>query len=132
VDRFDDFGVVVDALQIDRGDPEVAVSELALDDDQRHAAARYLDRVCVPQLVRREASQHQCLVDPKAGSPQDRDQPAKPPTVQPVADDLHGGDHLRDGRWTGRIPQTLLRGTTGMKAGNRRRRATTTGCAKSG
>jgi hypothetical protein len=38
VDRFDDFGVV-DALQVDRGDAEVAVSELALDDDQRHAFA---------------------------------------------------------------------------------------------
>jgi hypothetical protein len=55
VDRFDDFGVV-DALQIDRGDAEVAVSELALDDDQRHAFAGHLDRVCVAQLVRSEAS----------------------------------------------------------------------------
>jgi hypothetical protein len=55
VDRFDDFGVV-DALQIDRGDAEVAVSELPLDDDQRDAFAGHLDRVCVPQLVRREAS----------------------------------------------------------------------------
>jgi hypothetical protein len=32
VDRFDDLGVV-DALQVDRGDPKVAVPELALDDD---------------------------------------------------------------------------------------------------
>jgi hypothetical protein len=30
VDRFDDFGVV-NALQIDRGDPEVAAPELALE-----------------------------------------------------------------------------------------------------
>jgi hypothetical protein len=44
VDRFDDLGVV-DALQIDRGDAEVAVPELALDDDQRHAFAGHLDRV---------------------------------------------------------------------------------------
>jgi hypothetical protein len=55
VDRFDYFGVV-DALQIDRGDAEVAVSELALDDDQWHALAGHLDRVCVTQLVRSEAS----------------------------------------------------------------------------
>jgi len=35
VNRFDDLGVV-DAL-VDRGDAEVAVAELALDDDERHA-----------------------------------------------------------------------------------------------
>ena len=57
VDRFDDFGVV-DALQIDRGDPEVAVPELALDDDQRHPFTGHLDRVGVAQLMRREASAH--------------------------------------------------------------------------
>jgi hypothetical protein len=38
VDGFDDFGVVV-ALQVDRCDPEVAVPELALDDDQWDAFA---------------------------------------------------------------------------------------------
>jgi hypothetical protein len=54
VDRFDDLGVV-DALQIDRRDPEVAMSELALDHDQRHALAGHLDRVCVAQLVRSKA-----------------------------------------------------------------------------
>jgi hypothetical protein len=32
VDGVDDFGAV-DALQVDRGDAEVCVSELALDDD---------------------------------------------------------------------------------------------------
>ena len=32
------------------------VSELALDDDERHAFAGHLDHVGVPQLVRREAS----------------------------------------------------------------------------
>jgi hypothetical protein len=31
------------------------VAELALDDDQRHALARHLDGVGVPQLVGREA-----------------------------------------------------------------------------
>jgi hypothetical protein len=46
VDGLDDLGVV-DALQIDRGDPEVAVPELALDDDERDAFAGHLNRVCV-------------------------------------------------------------------------------------
>ena len=32
--------------------------------------------------------QRQRLVDPETGSPQDRDQPAKPATVRTVADDL--------------------------------------------
>jgi hypothetical protein len=32
--------------------------ELALNDDQRHALARHLDRVRVPELVRREAPPH--------------------------------------------------------------------------
>src|SRR5215211_126809 len=55
VDGVDDLGVV-DALQIDRGDAEVGVAELALDDDQRQALAGHLDGVRVAQLVRREAS----------------------------------------------------------------------------
>ena len=77
--------------------------------------------------------QRQCLVDPKASSPQECDQPAKPPTVQTVADDLHDGDDLRDGRWIGRIPQTLVaRRTTDMKSGDRGRRPATTGCIKNG
>src|SRR3990170_1404456 len=54
VDGVDDLGVV-DALQIDRGDAEVGVAELALDDDQRHALAGHLDGVRVAQLVRRKA-----------------------------------------------------------------------------
>jgi hypothetical protein len=41
VDRLDDLGVV-DALEVDAGDAEVAVAELALDDDQRNAFARQL------------------------------------------------------------------------------------------
>ena len=57
VDGVDDLGVV-DALQVDRGDAEVGVAELALDDDQRYALARHLDGVGVAQLVRREASPH--------------------------------------------------------------------------
>jgi hypothetical protein len=38
VDRVDDLGVV-DALEVDRGDAEVGVADLALDDDQRAARA---------------------------------------------------------------------------------------------
>jgi hypothetical protein len=37
-------------------DAEVAVTELALDDDQRHAFARQLDGVHVAELVRRRRS----------------------------------------------------------------------------
>jgi hypothetical protein len=44
-------GAVLGALFLDRGDPEVRVSELALDDDQRDAFAGHLHRVCVAQLV---------------------------------------------------------------------------------
>jgi hypothetical protein len=50
----------VDALQVDAGDAEVAVSELALDDDQWHAFARHLDSVGVAELMRREAASHSC------------------------------------------------------------------------
>src|SRR4051794_21797084 len=42
VDGVDDLGVV-DALEVDRGDAEVAVAELALDDDERHAFVSHLD-----------------------------------------------------------------------------------------
>jgi hypothetical protein len=51
----DDLGVV-DALQVDRGDPEVGVSELALEDDERDALAGHLDRVGVAKLMGREAA----------------------------------------------------------------------------
>lgn len=43
---------VVDALQLDRRGPQVAVAKLALDDDQRHTFAGDLDRV-VCHLMRR-------------------------------------------------------------------------------
>src|SRR5688500_6772112 len=52
VDGVNDLAAV-DALQVDAGDAEVAVPELALDNDQRHALASALDRVGVAQLVRR-------------------------------------------------------------------------------
>src|SRR5919106_3113289 len=57
MDGVDDLGVV-DALQVDAGDAEVGMPELALDDDQRHALAGHLDGVRVAQLVRREASSY--------------------------------------------------------------------------
>jgi hypothetical protein len=55
VDGVDDLGAV-DALEVDRGDAEVGVSVLALDDDQRDTFARHLDGVSVAELVRRESS----------------------------------------------------------------------------
>ena len=57
--RLDDLAAV-DALQIDAGDGKVAVAELALDDDQRHAFTGHLDRVGVAQLVRSESAPHSC------------------------------------------------------------------------
>ena len=54
VDGFEDLGVV-DDLEVVRGDDEVAVAELALDDDERHALVRHLHGVCVTQLMGREA-----------------------------------------------------------------------------
>ena len=48
----------IDPLQIDRGCAEVGVSELALDDVQRHPLARELERVRVAQLVRRKPAPH--------------------------------------------------------------------------
>ena len=53
MDRVDELDAV-DPLQVDRGDAEVGVPELALDDDQWHALMRHLDRVRVTQLMRRE------------------------------------------------------------------------------
>jgi hypothetical protein len=53
VDGVDDLRAV-DALQIDRGDPEVGVPELALDDDKRHALERPLDSVGATQSMGRE------------------------------------------------------------------------------
>ena len=46
VDGVDDLGVV-DALQVHRGDPEVGVPELALDDIQRYTLSGHFDRVRV-------------------------------------------------------------------------------------
>jgi hypothetical protein len=54
MDCLDDLGVV-DPLQVDRGDAQVAVTELALDHDQRHTFVCHLDGVGVPELMRGEA-----------------------------------------------------------------------------
>jgi hypothetical protein len=47
---------VVDPLEVDRGDAEVAVAELALYDHERHAFARHFYGVGVPQLMWGEPS----------------------------------------------------------------------------
>jgi hypothetical protein len=57
VDGGDDL-LGVDPLQLDRGRAEVRVSELALDDVQRHALARELDGLSVTELVWRNAASH--------------------------------------------------------------------------
>src|SRR4051794_907827 len=54
VDGLDDL-VGVDALQVDRGDAEVAVAEFALDDVERHAFVSEFDAVGVAELVRGKA-----------------------------------------------------------------------------
>jgi hypothetical protein len=41
-------------LEVDAGDAEVGVPELALDNDQRDAFVRHLDRVSMPELVGRK------------------------------------------------------------------------------
>jgi hypothetical protein len=55
VDGVDDLGIV-NVLQIDRRDAEVAVAELPLDDYERHPFASHLDGVGVTQLMWSEPS----------------------------------------------------------------------------
>jgi hypothetical protein len=50
VDGADDLAAI-DSLEVDTGDAEVGVSELALDDDERDAFVRHLDRMSVPELM---------------------------------------------------------------------------------
>ena len=70
VDGLDDLAAV-DALEVDGRDAEVAVPELALDGDQRHAFARHLDGMGVPELVWPEPAPHSCRGRgaPKLGVP---------------------------------------------------------------
>lgn len=49
VDGVDDLAAI-DALEVDAGDAEVGVPELALDHYERHAFVRHLDCVSMPQL----------------------------------------------------------------------------------
>ena len=53
MNRADDLAAI-DTLEIDAGDAEVGVSELALNRDERDALVGHLDRVGVPKLMRRE------------------------------------------------------------------------------
>ena len=55
MDGVDDLGAI-DPLEVDRGDPEVRVSELALYDDERDSFVGHLYCVGVPQLVWRESA----------------------------------------------------------------------------
>jgi hypothetical protein len=57
VDGVHDLGVI-DATQVHGRDPEVGMPELPLDDDQRHALARHLNSMSMPQLMWREAATH--------------------------------------------------------------------------
>jgi hypothetical protein len=103
--------------------PGLAASpSLAATDEQRAAAA-----------IEVRLAQRERFVDAQAGAPQHDDKPAKPPTVHTVAGDPHDCDDLLYGGRVGRIAQTFVaRGTTGMKAGHRRRRPATTGGIKNG
>src|SRR3954468_8594113 len=58
-DGVEDLGGV-DALQVDRRDPEIRVAELALDDDQRDTFTGHLDGMCVAKLMWRESTAHTC------------------------------------------------------------------------
>jgi hypothetical protein len=55
VDSVDDFAAV-DSFEVDAGDSEVGVAELALDDDERGALSGHLNRVRVAELARGEAA----------------------------------------------------------------------------
>ena len=57
VDGVNDLSVV-DPAEVHRGDREVGMPELPLDDEQRHSVARHLDRVCVSELMRRKAASY--------------------------------------------------------------------------
>jgi hypothetical protein len=57
MDGADDLAAV-DALQVDAGNPKVGVTKLTLDNHQRNALMRHLDRVSVPELMRREPPTH--------------------------------------------------------------------------
>jgi hypothetical protein len=47
----------VDALETDRCDPEIAVAELSLSDDERQAFGSHFDGMGMSELMRRTAAQ---------------------------------------------------------------------------
>ncbi len=55
MDGVDDLSAV-DALEVDAGDAEMGMPQLALDNDERDAFVRHLDCVCMPQLMWCESS----------------------------------------------------------------------------
>jgi hypothetical protein len=57
VDGVHDLGVV-DSAEVHRGDREVGMSELALNDEQWHPFAGHFDRVSVSQLMWRKPASH--------------------------------------------------------------------------
>ena len=57
MDGVDDLGAV-DSLEVNARDTEVGVPELALNDDEWDAFVGHLDRMRVPQLMRREPPPH--------------------------------------------------------------------------
>src|SRR4051794_10471465 len=81
VDGLDDL-LGVDALQVDRGHAEVAVPELALDDVQRYALAKQLQRMRVPQLVWSAAAAHAAS---RSSSPRSSDSWMRRPARQSTA-----------------------------------------------
>ena len=92
MDSLDDLAAV-DALQVDAGDAEVAVSELALDDNQRHALAGHLDGVGVTELMWREPAPHSCR---GGGAPQLGTRRSRRPVPSP----RRAVDHAQ--QWTDR------------------------------
>lgn len=62
MDRVDDLRAV-DALEVDRCDPEVRVP-LALNDHERNALLSHFDRMRVPELVRRESAAYASRLGP--------------------------------------------------------------------
>jgi hypothetical protein len=60
VDRVHDLSLV-DSLEVDRRDPKVGMPELPLDNRQRDPFVRHLDRMSMPELVRRKPPPHPSL-----------------------------------------------------------------------
>jgi hypothetical protein len=89
------------ALEVVGGDAEVAVPELVLDDDQRHAFARHLDSVGVP--TRREGPADTCSHgDPSEMRTGGR---ARPPPAPGLA--VHDAEERPDGELNPRLEPRL-------------------------